>query len=522
MTFEGGLRPLSTQHRFEPARDGHDADEALTDVQDSERTVEVLVLGAGVCGIGAGIALKRAGIEDFAIVDRATAVGGTWHHNRYPGCACDIPSHLYSFSFAMNPDWSRTFAGRAEIQGYLERLSTDAGLGPHLELATEVRRASWDESAAHWRVETSRGRFAARFFIVAAGPLHEPIIPRIPGLADFIGAAFHSSAWPADLDLAGKRIAVIGTGASAIQFVPRIQAVADRVSVFQRTPPWVMPKIDWSTTRAERWAMRRVPGLIRVARLAQWVPIDGLVLLTHHPRAARAAQLVARAHMRRAIADADLRRSLTPDYVLSCKRVAISNEYYRAFAQPNVELITEPAAEIREHSIVGADGTARDVDVIVFGTGFHVLTTHPIAERIIGTDETLAAYWRGQPRGYMGCSIPGFPNLFMMFGPNIGTASGFVMAEAQLDYVTRALRYVRGSDVASIDVTEAAQRDFTERVDRALDGSTFVTGGCTSYYLDEAGRAALAWPWTMARMRRELGAFDPTAYRMRRAATIDA
>lgn len=482
------------------------------------RDVEAFVLGAGVCGIGAGIALKREGIDDFIIVDRANALGGTWHHNRYPGCACDIPSHVYSFSFAMNPDWRRTFAERGEIKAYLDRTAADFGLLPHLRLGTEMRDAQWDDARQRWDVETTRGRFSSRFLILAAGPLHEPIVPRLPGLEKFRGTMFHSANWPEDLDLRDRRVAVIGTGASAIQFVPRIQPEAARITVFQRTPPWVMPKIDWRTTRLERWALRRVPGLMRMMRLLQWVPLDGLILLTHHPRLARAAQIVARLHLRRAVKDSELRRSLTPDYVLSCKRVAISNEYYPALARPNVEVVTTAAKEIRESSIVGVDGVEREVDTIIFGTGFHVLTNHPITERVRGRrGQTLADYWQGSPRGYMGTTISGFPNAFMMFGPNIGTASGFVMAEAQLDYTMGAVRAVRAAGAASIDIREEHQDAFTAEVDRALEGSTFLTGGCSSYYLDGHGRVALAWPWTMARMRRALRSFDIEPYETRSA-----
>lgn len=485
---------------------GGDADSAV-------RHVEAFVLGAGVCGIGAGIALKREGIEDFIIVDRADALGGTWHHNRYPGCACDIPSHVYSFSFAMNPDWRRTFAERGEIKAYLDRTAADFGLLPHLRLRTEMRDAQWDDVRRRWSIETTRGRFASRFLILAAGPLHEPIVPRLPGLEEFRGRMFHSANWPDDLDLRGQRVAVIGTGASAIQFVPRIQPQAERLTVFQRTPPWVMPKIDWRTTRLERWAMRRVPGLMRAMRLVQWAPLDGLILLTHHPRLARAAQTIARMNLRRAVKDPELRRNLTPDYVLSCKRVAISNEYYPALARPNVEVVTAAAKEIRESSIIGTDGVEREVDTIIFGTGFHVLTNHPITTRVRGRrGQTLAEYWQGSPRGYMGTTISGFPNAFMMFGPNIGTASGFVMAEAQLDYTMGALRAVRAAGAASIEIREDQQEAFTAEVDRALEGSTFLTGGCSSYYLDDHGRVALAWPWTMARMRRALRSFDIGAY----------
>ena len=482
------------------------------------REVEVLILGGGVCGVGAGIALKRAQIDDFLILERAEELGGTWHHNGYPGCACDVPSHLYSFSFAMNPDWSRVFAEQPEIKRYVMDTATDHDLTSHVRFGTEVLEARWEEATQRWTVDTNRGRFTSRFFIVAAGPLHEPVIPPLPGLSRFQGAAFHSSRWPRDLDLTGQRVAVVGTGASAIQFVPRIQPQVERMTIFQRTPPWVMPKPDWRISRIERRVLRRLPFLMRVARVLQWIPFDLMVSLVHHPRLSRMAQMVGRLHMRRAIKDRGLRRRLTPDYVMGCKRVGLANDYYPALAQPNVELVCGAVEEVRERSVIAADGTEHEVDTIIFGTGFHVLTTHPVAARIRGRKgQTLAEYWHGSPRGYMGTTISGFPNAFMMFGPNIGTVSGFVMAEAQLGYIMEALRTVRREGLASIEVREEAQDAFTAEVDRALEGTVFLVGGCNSYYLDETGRVALAWPWTMARMRRRLSRFRLDAYDVRMA-----
>jgi cyclohexanone monooxygenase len=325
---------------------------------------------------------------------------------------------------------------------------------------------------------------------------------------------FHSSHWPADFDGKGRRIVAIGTGASAVQFVPAIQPDVERLTLLQRTPSWVMPKLDWRTSRLERWLLRRVPVLMRVMRLLQWAPMDlGFLLATRSPRIARAASVIGRLHMRRAIKDPGLRRQLTPDYAVTCKRLGLSNDYYRALAKPNIELVTSPAAEIREDSVITADGREHPADAIIFGTGFHVLTHHPINARIRGGNgQTLDETWSGSPKAYMGTTIAGFPNAFMMFGPNVGTLSGFVMAEAQTDYIVGALNAMRQHGLGSIDVRQEEQDAFVDDVDSVFEGSTFLAGGCNSYYLDDHGRVALAWPWTMTTLRHRLARFDLAAY----------
>lgn len=468
------------------------------------------VLGGGICGIGAGIMLQREGIDDFLILERAGELGGTWLHNTYPGCAVDIPSHLYSWSFALNPDWRRTFAEQPELRRYVAETASRFGIPERTSFHTEVLDARWDASLLRWVLTTSRGEVRARYFIVAPGPLHEPEIPDLPGLSSFVGEVFHSSHWRHDVDLARKRVAVIGNGASAIQFVPAIARQVGHMTVFQRTPSWVMPKLDWRTTRAERWAMRHVPGLMRLARWLEWTPTDLLIRTLRHPRLARRAHVIAKWNIRRAIKDPQLRRKVTPDYTIGCKRVAISNNYYPALARPNVTLVDSAVREVLPGSVVGADGTEHPADVIVFGTGFKVLTDHPVALRVRGRDgTTLADVWNGSPKAYNGTVIAGFPNLFLMFGPNIGTASGFVMAEAQLDFIASALRAAAGGVLV---VRPEAQDAFVREVDTALAGSVFIAGGCTSYYLDRTGRVALAWPYTMRELRRRLREFDPAAF----------
>lgn len=486
--------------------------------RDPVRT-EVLILGGGLCGMAAAIGLQRAGIDDFVIVERSGAFGGTWHHNRYPGCAVDIPSHAYSFSFALRPDWSRVFAPQPELERYLQEVAAEHRLHERAALETEVLDATWDEDDASWLVRTTGATYRARAFVIAAGPLHEAVKPDLPGLESFRGTAFHSSTWPQDTDLRGRRVVAIGTGASAVQFLPRIQPQVEHLTVLQRTPSWVFPKPDWRISPRQERLMRRAPWTMRLLRWLWWGAMDaGMIVVTRRVRIARLAGLVGRLHLRAVVRDPETRRALTPDYAPTCKRVGLSNEYLQTFNEPNVDLVTSPAAEIREHSVVTADGREIPCDTIIYGTGFETLQHHPVNQRIRGRDgRTLEEVWQGRPKAYLGTSIAGFPNAFMMFGPNIGTISGFVMAEAQTRYLVGALQAMRSEGLDVLDVRPEAQEAFARTVDRVLEGSTFVAGGCSSYYLDDDGRVALAWPWTMTRMTRQLSRFDLAPYRTRTA-----
>lgn len=491
-----------------------DVDAGTGDGPDAIRELDTLIVGAGVSGLAAAIGLLEAGLDDFEIIDRADDVGGTWHHNRYPGCACDIPSHVYSFSFAPNPDWDRVFSTQPQIAEYVKEVAHRFGLYDHLRTGVELLDARWDEGEDRWVVLTSVGTYHAGALVIGAGPLHDPIIPELPGLGSFDGEVFHSSRWPAELDLDGKRVVVVGNGASAIQFVPQIQPRVAQLTILQRTPSWVMPKLDWRTSNLERRLLRRFPLLMRAMRMVQWGGMDVFMLAaTRHPRIARMSSVIARVHMRLTVSDPELRRKITPTYAVTCKRLGLSNDYLPALDRANVELVTSAAAEVRRASVVCADGSEHPADMIIFGTGFHVLTTHPIAERIRGRDgRSLAEVWDGSPKAFMGTTMAGFPNAFMMFGPNAGTLSGFTMAEAQSDYLVGALTAMRREGLASIDVRPEAQEAFVQEVDRVLAGSTFVKGGCNSYYLDETGRVALAWPWSMTALRRRLARFDLTPY----------
>jgi cation diffusion facilitator CzcD-associated flavoprotein CzcO len=488
--------------------------------------VAVAVIGSGFAGIGMAVRLKEMGIEDFVVLERAGDVGGTWRDNTYPGCQCDVPSHLYSLSFAPNPAWSRTFSLQPEIHAYLRRCAEDFGVLPHIRFGHEVTAAEWDEAAGRWRIATPHGQLEAGVIVSGVGALSEPAVPRLPGLERFEGAAFHSARWDHEHDLAGERVAVVGTGASAIQFVPRIQPQVARLVVFQRTAPWVMPHPDRPLSARERRVYGALPWAQRLMRDGIYWARESFVVAFMNPRLMRAAERVAARHLAKQVRDPELRRRLTPRYRMGCKRVLLSNEYFPALQQPNVEVVTDAIAEIREHSVVTAGGTEHEVDAIVFGTGFHV-TDMPFAERVRGRDgRTLAEVWRGSMQAHNGTTIAGFPNLFMLLGPNTGLGHNSVvfMIEAQIAYVAGALRALadRGATVA--EVRREAQDASNAAIQERLQGSVWNSGGCASWYLDEHGRNSTIWPGFTWPFKRRTLRFDAESYDLRapRAAAAPA
>ncbi|GGM59673.1 flavin-containing monooxygenase [Dactylosporangium sucinum] len=476
--------------------------------------VRVAVVGAGFGGLGAAIRLKQHGHHDFVVFERSGELGGTWRDNGYPGCACDVPSHVYSYSFALNPRWSNTYSPQPEIWDYLRRVADRYDLRPSIRFGTEVRQASWDGAAKRWRIETSGGDWTADVLISAGGPLNEPVVPKLAGLETFRGETFHSARWNHDADLAGKRVAVIGTGASAIQIVPAIQPVVGRLSLFQRTPAWVIPRQERPLRAWEHWMYRRIPGSQRLMRTIVYWQVEATVIGFLRPWVMRYAQRLALLNLRRAVRDPGLRAKLTPDYALGCKRVLKSNTYYPALTRDNVDLVTDPIAEVRPHGIVTRDGTEHPADVIVFGTGFHV-TDLPIAERIRGRDgRSLAEVWQGSPRAYRGTTVAGFPNLFLLLGPNTGLGHNSVvlMIESQLNYVMAALDRMRARRLATVEPRPEAQQRYVERVDRRMASTVWATGGCQSWYLDSTGRNSTLWPGSTWRYRQRMRRFDARAY----------
>jgi cation diffusion facilitator CzcD-associated flavoprotein CzcO len=476
------------------------------------REVSVAIVGSGFGGLGAAIQLREAGIEDFVVLERANELGGTWRENTYPGCACDVPSHLYSFSFALNPDWSRFFAPQREILDYLRRIARERGITEKIVFGADVRSGRWDEEQQRWLIDTSAGTVRARSTIVAAGPLSEPSIPDIPGLGSFGGKVFHSAQWDHEHDLSGKRVAVIGTGASAAQFVPHVQRVAAQLDVYQRTPGWIVPRGDHTIPGLERGLFRRVPQVQRGLRGLIYYALEYLVVgLTIDQRALSLLESVARAHLRRAVRDPGLRAKLTPNYRIGCKRIIFSDDYLPALARPNVEVVTTGIESIDERGIRTVDGMHRPVDTIILGTGFKVYDA-PIAKRLTGrAGVTLAEAWEvGGMQAYVGTVVSGFPNLFFLIGPNtaLGNNSMVNIIEGQLVFVLEALRALDSPGVATLDVRRAVQDRYNARLQQRMRGTVWTEGGCNSWYLGADGTNRLLWPSFSDAFKRRVGRFD--------------
>jgi cation diffusion facilitator CzcD-associated flavoprotein CzcO len=477
--------------------------------------VDVAIVGAGFAGLGMAIKLKQAGREDFVVLERAEEVGGTWQANTYPGCQCDVPSNLYSFSFAPNPGWSQTFALQPEIWDYLRTVADDFDLRPRIRLGCELLGAEWDEPARRWRIETSRGALTARVLVAAMGGLSEPSIPALPGLETFAGTAFHTAAWDHDHDLAGRRVAVVGTGASAVQVIPRIQPLVERLTVFQRTPPWIMPHPGRAVRPRERRLFRLLPALQQAVRGAVYWGRETYVLPFTHHRLSRLPERIARRHIAAQVADPALRRAVTPDYEIGCKRILMSNDYYPALQRPNVELVADAVVEVRPHAIVTADGREHPVETIVWGTGFRV-NDMPVGEQLRGRDgRLLGDVWREHGlQALRGTTIAGFPNLFMLVGPNTGLGHNSIvfMIESQLAYVMDALRALDGHGAVGLDTRAEAQAAFNEELQARMRGTVWTEGGCASWYLDAHGRNTTLWPGTSWSFRQATRRFDPAEH----------
>jgi cation diffusion facilitator CzcD-associated flavoprotein CzcO len=478
------------------------------------RNVDIAIVGSGFSGLAMAYRLRRDGIEDFAILEKANDVGGTWRDNSYPGCACDVPSHVYSFSFAPNPNWSTTYSPQAEIRDYIRDIAEREDLLRHVRFGCEVVDAAWDGDSQRWHLETSKGELTARVLVTAPGPLSAPSIPSLPGLGSFEGEVFHSARWNHDYDLEGKRVAVVGTGASAIQFVPKIQPKVAELHLFQRTAPWVLPRTERPITRVERAVFRRFPAAQRAMRTLVYWAREATALPMLRVALSPFLRRIGLAHLRKQVPDAELRRRVTPDYAPGCKRILISNDYYPAIGQANVEVVEGGVTAVREHSVVAADGTERAVDAIIFGTGFHVLDM-PIAERVRGAGgRTLAEHWQGSPQAHRGTSVPGFPNLFMLLGPNtgLGHMSVVFMAEAQSRYVLQAIHRMDSAGIGALSVKPEASAAYNAAVQRRMKGTVWTEGGCASWYIDANGLNTSLWPDFAYRFKRELREFDLENY----------
>lgn len=480
-----------------------------------ERHARIAIVGAGFSGLGMGIRLKQAGIDDFVILERADELGGTWRDNTYPGCSCDVPSHLYSYSFEANPDWGRFYAPQAEILDYLRRCARRHGLLPHIRFGTEVLESRWDEARRLWRATTDRGELTSDVAISAVGGLTEPAVPDLPGIERFAGTTFHSARWNHEHDLTGRRVAVIGTGASSAQFVPEIQPQVERLVLFQRTAPWVLPRSDRAMSRFERRLLRRVPGMRQLLRGGIFATFESATPVFLGNRTLLAAlERFGRWHLRRQVPDRELRRRLRPDYRIGCKRIILADDYYPALTRPNVDVVTEGIREVRARSIVSADGAEHEVDTIIFGTGFRIWD-QPNLSRIRGRGgRTIAEVWDGFPQAYLGTAVAGFPNFFMLVGPNTGQGNNSVlnMIESQVSYVLAALREMEGRGARTVEVRKEVQDAFNAELQERHEGTVWSSGGCQSWYLTPDGRNPTIWPgWTLE-YRRRTRRFRPEDY----------
>lgn len=494
-----------------------DLGEAMAfDAGGTSTALSVLIIGTGFSGLGMGIRLKQEGIESFTLLERGDEVGGTWRDNHYPGCACDVMSHLYSFSFEPNPNWSRMFAPQPEIKAYLRHCAQKYDLMPHIRFGAEVTEARFDELTALWRVSTRDGRrFTARVLISGMGGLSNPAFPDLPGLDGFQGEQFHSANWNHDYDLRGKRVSVIGTGASSIQFVPHVAARAAQLDLYQRTPPWILPKPDRPISRFERWLFRALPVTQRLWRGAIYAMAETRVLgIVVNPKIMTLAQKLAQRHIRAQIRDPELRRKVTPDYTMGCKRVLMSNDYYPALARDNVDVITTGIREVKAHSIVTTDGRERPVDIIIFGTGFK-------AQELIGRgmlfdrngNDILDGAWRNGYEAYLGTTVHSLPNFFMLMGPNtgLGHSSMVYMIESQIEYTLAALRALREKNLRTLDIRGEVQSRFNADIQKQL-GHAVWSSGCKSWYLDSRGRNTTLWPGFTFRFRQLTGQFRVSDY----------
>jgi cation diffusion facilitator CzcD-associated flavoprotein CzcO len=488
--------------------------DAAPPTEPARTSTRIVIMGAGFSGIGAAIRLLQAGQDDFVILERAEQLGGTWRDNVYPGCRCDVPSHLYSYSFALNPDWHRTYADQDEIWEYLRTTAERFDVVPRIRFSHRVLDATWDD-AGGWTVTTDRGTFRCQYLVSATGLLAEPSSPAIPGARRFTGTVMHSARWDSSHRFDGQRVAVIGTGASSVQIVPAIQPTVEHLSVFQRTPGWVLPHPVRPIHRWERTLFGVFPPAQRLVRaLVYWQREIVLVsAFTKYDGLRSALERQVRKHLTTQVPDPELRAKLTPDYQLGCKRALPSNDFYPALTRPNVDLVTEPIARIEPDGILTTDGTLHRVDVIVFATGFQV-SDNPIGDHVVGREgHRLSEAFSGDLPSYLGTTFPYFPNFFMLTGPNTGTGhtSQIFMVECQLNYIVDALDALGdGPDVVA-EVLPSVAEPFTLDLGRKMRKTVWASG-CASWYQNEHRRNVAIWPDYTVVYRRQTRHFDPADY----------
>ncbi len=464
----------------------------------AEKVLDTVIIGTGFAGLCMGIRLKQAGIDSFVILEKGNGIGGTWRDNTYPGAACDVQSHLYSFSFAPKADWSRLFGPQIEILEYMNQCTDSFGIRSHVRTNTEVTKASFDEGTGLWEIDTANGQtYKTKSVVSGTGGLSRPVLPKISGIEKFQGAKFHSAQWNHNFDLAGKTVAVIGTGASAIQVVPAIAPLVSKLKLFQRTPPWIIPKPDLNISGSVKGIFRFVPPLRWLFRKAiYWLNEIGVLAFAINPKLMKLFEKFARGFIEKSISNQELRDKLTPNYTIGCKRILLSNDYYPTLNRENVDLVTDGISEITQSGVKTKDGVEHKVDAIIFATGFQAAEAVSPFEIRGRHGQTLSEVWKDGAEAYLGTTISGFPNLFMIVGPNtgLGHSSMILMIESQVQYTLQGIRYLRKKNMKFIDVRKDIQDRFNAEVQDRLSRSVWLTGGCVSWYNTSTGRNTTLWP----------------------------
>ena len=475
---------------------------------------DTIVIGAGISGIAAAYKMDQAGYHDYVVLEKASRVGGTWRDNNYPGCGCDVPSAVYSFSFSPSHKWSHLFAKQPEILDYLEEVVEKFDLGGKIEFNNELISAKWDETKHIWNLETSKGTYQTKTVVFTTGPITEPSMPKIKGIETFKGEMFHSARWNHEADLTGKRIAVIGTGASAIQFIPQVQPKAKELIVFQRTAPWVLPKADMDLSETAKGVIGKFPVIQETWRKSIVQILNGINFGLRNPKILKPVNFLSRQLLRLQISDEKLRKNVTPNFDIGCKRLLFANNYYPALQQDNVSLVPHGLVEIDGNTVVAANGERHEVDVIILGTGFEV-SHPPIGKRVTDTTgQLLSERWKDtSPEAYLGASIEKVPNAFLVLGPNILVYDSFIgIAEAQIDYIVNGLLKMRDQKFTRFEIKKDVVRYHNIKVQKHLKTTVFNAGGCKSYYLDQNGRNFAAWPWSLQELKNQLSELDLDKY----------
>ncbi|MCS4297883.1 NAD(P)-binding domain-containing protein [Acinetobacter guillouiae] len=507
---------VETQISAQSEKLGQSAEEKAPTIQHKEAVhiYDTIVVGAGISGIAAAYKMNQAGYNDYVVLEKASRVGGTWRDNNYPGCGCDVPSALYSFSFSPSHKWSHLFAKQPEILSYLEEVVEKYDLGEKIEFNNELISAKWDETQHIWHLETSKGQYQAKTVIFTTGPITEPALPKLKGIESFKGEMFHSARWNHDYDLTGKRVAVIGTGASAIQFIPQVQPLAKQLIVFQRTAPWVLPKADMELNETAKGIISRFPIIQQTWRNSIAQILNGINFGLRNPKVLEPVNFLSKQLLKLQIKDETLRKAVTPNFTIGCKRLLFANNYYPALQQDNVNLIAHGLVEIDGNTVVAANGERHDVDVIIWGTGFEV-SHPPIGKRVYDSNgQVLAERWKNSsPEAYLGASIEHVPNAFLVLGPNILVYDSFIgIAEAQVGYIVDGLLKMREQKFTRFEIKADVLAQHNKRLQKHLKTTVFNAGGCKSYYLDENGRNFAAWPWSLQQLRNQLKQLDLNHY----------